>query len=355
MVIIAYMILMSARNANFTLLQKIVGIFLFAHTASNGVYAVLSRMGLSVAYTTVLKLLRSLSASSKDKMGKIARTRAFLLIYDNINRMQRAWDPDLGTKDRVQNGTAHTMVELDDIPDVKKAFDPAPLHDAQEREARRGLNADVLFNRVKLGHLEDVFALHALSILVTATPSLVSQKEAIRIRWLEKLAVHRMRRGRKTDLHPLETSDFNEGITAENIKILEDLLINQLGMPKDEVEKMMVIVGGDQSTVEKLRTLKKFMASCPHGYSRYGWVLPLIQLWHMGWADLERILNTHWGKGAEDLSGFCGINELLSRKVKDEKRPDYYPALHLVFDTLRADVLACWRSAFFQLISIPRT
>lgn len=76
-----------------------------------------------------------------------------------------------------------------------------------------------------------------------------------------------MRRGRKTKLHPLKTSDFNEGVTTENAKILEDLLISQLGMPKDEVKKMMVIVGGDQSTVEKLRTLKKFMASCPHGYS----------------------------------------------------------------------------------------
>lgn len=224
-------------------------------------------MGLLVTYTTVLKLLWSLSASSKDSMGKIARTRVFLLIYDNINRMCRAWDPDLGQKDRVQNGIAQTMVELDDIPDVPKAFDPAPLRDAQEREARRGLNADVLYNQIKWGNIKDVFALHTLSILVAATPSLTSHKDTIRIRWLEKIAVHRIQQGRKTKLHPLETSNFNKGVIAENAKILEDLLISQLGMPKDEVEKMMVIVGGDQSTVEKLRTLKKFMASCPHGYS----------------------------------------------------------------------------------------
>lgn len=42
MVIIAFMILMSARNTNFTMLQKIIGVFLFVHTSSNGIYAVLS-------------------------------------------------------------------------------------------------------------------------------------------------------------------------------------------------------------------------------------------------------------------------------------------------------------------------
>ncbi|KAI0043311.1 hypothetical protein FA95DRAFT_411632 [Auriscalpium vulgare] len=115
-------------------------------------------------------------------------------------------------------------------------------------------------------------------------------------------------------------------------------------MPKEEVEKLMVIVGGDQSTVEKLRTLKKFMASCPHGYSRYGWVLPLIQLWHMGWADLERVLSTHWGESAaDDLSSFKSTNIILGRKVKDVKRPDFYPAQHLVFDNLKVEILECWR------------
>lgn len=90
MVLVAFMVLMSARNTNFTMLQKIIGVFLFSHTTANGVYAVLSRMGISVAYTTVLKLLRSLSKSSQDKTSEIARTRIFLLIYDNINRMRRA-------------------------------------------------------------------------------------------------------------------------------------------------------------------------------------------------------------------------------------------------------------------------
>jgi len=35
---------------------------------------------------------------------------------------------------------------------------------------------------------------------------------------------------------------------------------------------------------------------------------------------------------------------LLGRKVKDVKCPDYYPAQCLIFDTLKAEVLDCWKS-----------
>ncbi|KAK7000932.1 hypothetical protein R3P38DRAFT_2796738 [Favolaschia claudopus] len=82
--------------------------------------------------------------------------------------------------------------------------------------------------------------------------------------------------------------------------------------------------------------------------ARYGWVLPLIQLWHMGWADLERILSTHWGRtnsNAEtgDMSSYYFINTILKRKIKDVKRPNYYPTQNIVFDTLRAKVIDCWK------------
>lgn len=61
----------------------------------------------------------------------------------------------------------------------------------------------------------------------------------------------------------------------------------------------------------------------------------------MGWADLERILKTHWGSPS-DISGFAFVNAHLGRKVKNIKRPDYYPAQALVFDTLQAEILDCW-------------
>jgi hypothetical protein len=262
--------------------------------------------------------------------------------------MRRAWDPDLGERDTIDNGTAATYVQLADC-DVEKAFDPSVLKDAQDQRGREKLDCDVLFNRINMPELNSVMALHCLSFLVQETSVLEHHKDFINLRFQTTHSSHRMQKGRQTVVHPLATSDHDEGSTEGNRKVLDDLLLNQLKMEKGEIDRLMILVGGDQSTVEKIRTLKKFLESCPHGYSRYGWVLPLIQLWHMGWADLERVLSTHWGKTSGnngehgDMSSFYFTNVILKRKIKDVKRPDFYPTQAFIFDNLKVEILDCWK------------
>jgi len=41
MILVGYIILMSARNLHFVVFQKIVGVWLFAHTTQHGIYAML--------------------------------------------------------------------------------------------------------------------------------------------------------------------------------------------------------------------------------------------------------------------------------------------------------------------------
>ena len=101
----------------------------FRTHSQHGIYGVLGRLGFSVSYTSVLKLLRALSRSARQVVRAKALTRAFLLIYDNINRMARAWDPDLGRKDKMNNGTAATYIELEDC-NVQEALNPEPLQKA---------------------------------------------------------------------------------------------------------------------------------------------------------------------------------------------------------------------------------
>lgn len=342
------MILLSARNLQSSVFQHIIGLFLFANVCAYTIYPVLNRAGFSTSYTTVGNLLRRLTKSSQKSIQAIAKARAFLLIYDNINRMRRAWDPEIGQKDTVLNGTAATMVELEDC-DVEKALDPKVLRDSQAKGDRKKLDINVLENRIDFPKLHKVFAQHSLVFLVDAVPSLKHHRKFLDLRFHTTLAEHRMRHGRKTTMHPLQTTDINEGTTGGQRQAIEDLGLRQLGLSEEEIEKALLILGGDQSTVEKIRTLKRFLSDCTHGYSEFRWALPLIQLWHMGWADLERVLNTHWGPESGDtlgdLSTFQAVNELLGRKVKDIARPDYYPAQQLIFDNLQIEVLDCWKYA----------
>ncbi|KAK7026542.1 hypothetical protein R3P38DRAFT_2527715 [Favolaschia claudopus] len=346
-IIITFLMLMYARNLQFSVFRKIAGIWLFANNASASIFSVLSRIGLSSSFTTVLKTLKTLSESARVTVRAKARLRAFLLIYDNINRMHRKWDPDLGQHDAMDSGTAATLVEVVNC-DVEKAFDPQPLNEARKAGVRSQLTTEVLMDRIEMQELTSVMALHCVTFLIADTPVLTPHQAWINLRLRTTHAKHRIPDGHVTQIHPLATSGHDEGAAQGNRDVLDDLILRQLGMDKKEVDKLLIIVGGDQSTVEKIRTLQRFLDDCPHGYSRYGWALPLIQLWHMGWADLERVLSTHWGRtnsNAEmgDMSSFYFINTILKRKIKDVKRPDYYPTQNFVFDTLRAEIIDCWK------------
>jgi CRISPR/Cas system-associated protein endoribonuclease Cas2 len=62
-----------------------------------------------------------------------------------------------------------------------------------------------------------------------------------------------MKPGRKSRIVLLHTSDINEGTTArqKNI-IIDDLNLRQLKLTEEQLTKLMLILGGDQSTVEKI-------------------------------------------------------------------------------------------------------
>ncbi|KAI0806322.1 hypothetical protein BC629DRAFT_1590717 [Irpex lacteus] len=344
---VVIMMLMNVRNVQFNAFQKLIGVWLFANSATRELYDLLCRMGFSIAYSAVLDLLKDLAGSAQDNIRARAIARRFKLVYDNINRQRRVWDGELGERDIMQSGTAAMFVVLEDCN--LSASDVAVLERAHAEKRRQQLNLGLLERRIDDSHLRDVFAVHIVSFLVQEVPCLAPLQKRLNHRLRVDLAKHRMRDGRQTEVYPLATSEHNEGSTQGNREVIDDLMLNQLQLPEEEVSQMITILGGDQSTVEKIRTLKKFMNSCPHGYHRYGWVLPVVELWHMGWADLERILATHWGHktgSEEDISTLGFVNQLLNRKVKNVTRPDYYPAQNLVFDTLRMEVLDCWCEYF---------
>lgn len=340
------LMILNARNLQCNAFQKMMAVWLFSHRAAHGVYDILSRMGLSVSYTTMLKMLEKLADSAQATVRMEALLQAFMLAYDNINRKRVVYDPELGDADQMDSGTAAAFILLQDC-DPAKALDMAALEQARSTQQRKELSAQVLHRRIDWGHLDNVMAVHTASFLVQHIDSLSHLRDPLNARLRTTLKKHRMPKGRRTKAFPLGTSNHDEGSTNGNKNVIDDLMIRQLGLKKEIIARIITIIGGDQSTVEKIRTLKRFLEECPHGYSSYGWVLPLIQLWHMGWADLERVLATHWGVASDltDMSTFSFINELIGGKVKNVKRPDFYPAQALVFDTLRAEVLDCWRYA----------
>ncbi|KAG8700275.1 hypothetical protein FRC09_006067 [Ceratobasidium sp. 395] len=260
------------------------------------------------------------------------------------------------------SGAASTLVEI--LNYNPAAFDPKPVLEAQEKQLRSGLTADMLWARIDQKHLSAVMALHCVDILISHCPALSELRGFVAKELRSTYAIHRMPDGHKTRVHPLSTTSIDEGSAEGCRNNLYDILIHQLGLSPEVVNNGLTIIGGDLGMIEKLRALIALESSCKHGFSSFKWVLPLVQLWHMGWADLARLISTHWGEpNSKDPSTLWHNCALLGRKVKPVDRPDYYPAQRLVFDTLEADVIDCWRlllgiddlDRYFRTLETPPT
>jgi hypothetical protein len=344
----AVLILLYARSRRLNSFQKMFGIWLFANSASFGMYRILCRMGISVAYTTVLRYLRLLAKGTERNIQHITSTSNFVIIYDNINRTRVMYSDKAPQCSVLLSGTASTLYTVED-GDLA-AVDPHVIKEARQSNKRLGMTIKHIRHSATR-HQEDLtkfMALHVLSFLYDSDPSFSRHKPWLRVQ-MDATKVECMRSGRRTEVHPLSTSDHNEGSVEGNRDVLDSIFQHQLKLTEVEIVKHLYLVGGDLATIEKLRRLQVLSRECPHGYAAYDWMLPLVQLWHMMWADLARIIGTHWGTDNREGSTLQVTNVLLGRNVKKVLRPDFYPAQKLVFDTLCAEVLDCFRYAVYTL------
>ncbi|EJD47521.1 hypothetical protein AURDEDRAFT_163392, partial [Auricularia subglabra TFB-10046 SS5] len=196
--------------------------------------------------------------------------------------------------------------------------------------ARQALTVDKCYQLIDWKHLRDLKAHHCLLFLVSWDTRLQQYKERIHAAFRTLLAKRRIPRGRRTRLYTLGTSNDNEATTRSTKNVFDDIFIKQLQLDPAEVARKLRFVCGDQLTAERARTMLKYNSSCTHDYYSYAsWAEIMALWWHMA--------------ASGDPSAVSHVNVLLKRHVKDVDRPDYYPALRLVSQTLKADVLDCWR------------
>jgi len=129
----------------------VIGIFCFTCNANRDLILVLGRLGLSISYSTILATLHTLAADSDLRLrawGAATQTTepAFLLVFDNVNKMQRAWQQTVGHKDEVKSGTAATLIRLEDVP--PGAMKAKPLLENMRKKERGNLTVQKLLDDI---------------------------------------------------------------------------------------------------------------------------------------------------------------------------------------------------------------
>ncbi|KAJ6623852.1 hypothetical protein B0H10DRAFT_2328866 [Mycena sp. CBHHK59/15] len=263
-----------------------------------------------------------------------------LLLFDNVNKMQRAWQPTLGHKDEVKNGTASTAIELGDVP--PGAMRSEPLIEKMKQKVRLKLTVEQLRDDINWPHIRGVGAGTVLRIWLKYIPSLSRHRAAVEALFTGTLAKHRLRL-RKAKIHTLRPTNIDESTTPGAAQVLWNLVIGQLFIYPFMLFKWMIMICGDQLSIDRIRKIIRYTAKGDTLYEQHKWALPIIQLWHLKWAWQKAIFWLHWYPDLD--KGAFGLHHdtvCMGREKFNHDKCDFYPAHHILedrFETLVLDAL----------------
>ncbi|KAJ6540235.1 hypothetical protein B0H10DRAFT_2245232 [Mycena sp. CBHHK59/15] len=231
-----------------------IGLFLFTCNAHRDVFALLSRIGLSVSYSMVLQTLHALAADSATQLQLYGAAVAvgqpmFLLLFDNVNKMQRAWQKVLGRRDMLTSGTAATLIGLEDV--TEEAMDSKPLLENLAAKKRKKLTVEQLLKDIDWDHLEGIGSGTAAAVWTKHVPSLRVHGRSVTKKFRETHAKRRLRL-RKGVILPMQLTDIDEALTIGVYMELYNLIIDQLRILVHWMDCWLIMICGDQLSIDRM-------------------------------------------------------------------------------------------------------
>ncbi|KIY49883.1 hypothetical protein FISHEDRAFT_40602, partial [Fistulina hepatica ATCC 64428] len=324
----------------------------WACKAPDILFRVGSRLGRHVALPTVVRALQCLSLHKQQVLLDLGtdESRSFILRLDNVPNFLRQRDPRYGRVDHLKIGCAGHIVEAGGF--TKEAVDATLKQKKLDERLREKLTIDDLTGLIEgdnAEHLNRVFALHWLLVLVRHVPQL--RPHRVKVDELFRTIGARLRlSANKSKIHPLATNAKNETIMTELYDILRDFL-QQLGEPERKYLCRLIVVGGDGLTYQKLIEMKRYLQQKGDAAESLQVLEPILELWHTQWTNISRTVETHWGEltGENDPSTLGHSAAIVGRKIPaNMKKVDFYlgsQLLNLVLDTRMIDIWCLYFAA----------
>src|SRR5260370_22695485 len=136
---------------------------------------------------TSREFLKNLGLSTFDATGHAA---CYILIYDNINKHQRAWHQRLSLQDCVQSGTYATIVMLQNAPN--EAFNPTILAANCAKNERLGLTMDILLDDIDFLKLCQAGVGQILGVMIKHIPPLSQHAEVLKEAYASRWAIYQI-------------------------------------------------------------------------------------------------------------------------------------------------------------------
>ena len=219
----------------------------------------------------------------------------------------------------MRTGTAATLLIMDGVS--KGDLDPQEL--ASRLHLRSKLTFGDLINDLDQKHLDNIGKATLLHVWTKHIQSLQEFSSDAANLFTDKYK-KRPLKPRKSVYYSLKTSSIDESRPAGAKEELMDIA-SQLKLQEADFNNILIPVAGDLVTVDRIRKLKRYTHTDLGIYSQHKWALPWIQLWHMKWAALRSIYNTHWSPNiSKHLYGLRSDCTALQRQNLNPEKCDYH-------------------------------
>ncbi|KDR64811.1 hypothetical protein GALMADRAFT_1353873, partial [Galerina marginata CBS 339.88] len=341
----ALMSLTFGRSSHANYYQICRSIWLFAIKAPYTLFRVESRLGLSVAISSVYDALREMSRTKRQELKQAVEDgKHHISVSDNIQTYSKERDRRIGRENKMITGLAATAIEMEDYDPA--AFDLDKLIERQVRQERKELNIFVLLKELDNGHLERVSISHFLRPLIRFVPKFSIYQKDLNQYAEEFLQKNPIPKTRHSKITPLATNSADEMHIQGLKEGILDFKSTQMGVNSQNLKNTASVWSGDGKTFNMFLLAKKLLAAEPDNFDSLRWLVPLLELWHTKWTDLSRVVRTHWGS-RDDPSSLASIAQLAECPTpSDMRKVDFYDGSHLVNLALDAHILNCWELHF---------
>jgi hypothetical protein len=309
-----------------------------------------SRIGDMPAYTTVQNALKGLAAHETLIVKAHVKdpTKSGFLQFDNVQNYTRQRDHRIGRTNGMNIGIAATYCELDGVD--LAAVDFAERQKLVLENRRSKLTVHELLSIIDQKHLDTVFTLHWLRVLVNSIPKLSKWKGHVKMLFLEKASKLQLSI-KPTNVHPLASSGKNETVSTELKDALFDFF-DQMGQTETDYFPQILFAGGDGLTFQKMLEIQRYLQFHNDPFQSLALLEPVLSLWHTEWTDLSRVFEVHWDSlMSPDPSSLGHSAAKINRSGPPNlKKVDYYPAADLAYLVLDVRILDCWRYVSHCLI-----
>ncbi|THU98741.1 hypothetical protein K435DRAFT_856389 [Dendrothele bispora CBS 962.96] len=319
-------------------LQSALGIYAWANGTSEQMMDVLYRCGIIPSTDTVFRTILELGDHALNEAVEVVRCKPCSMTYDNFHITQSTFvEQRPGAPQKVQTGTFPVAYELynADFRDMKLT----PIRENFLKSPGLTL-VDIIPSEEQSEAYYRQSIIHIIRVLTKHVPEF-STRYDLNHPLLQHHPCRPLPSDHQTKFFPLRMCLTEEASVIGNIRVQEDVYINQLGFSPDELSEYAWPFFADLLTVVRSMAIQchRWVEATPWDRREIFQFGP--GLFHVCLNLVWAILHTHRGDPSQPGT-LCFFFSLLEKKRLGGEKPDYHTLLSALQQILDGIILAAW-------------